>query len=202
MFIVYKYESMESRRRLEPGENRVTFSPSLKGGRPLYGHPLQRNASPSPHWNIKLILGTEEWKNNHRRNWQTSWISHTLPQEDWGLFNCSVVSPNFCTVSSDWALPQVQFLQAFLLLPTSQSPTEPKLVNRIFQDYEEDSTNKTKFWNILIGSWGFFKSSSVRRLSSSIKSDSLSTTILGTVLTVFFKGNEEPVVQEAFLALN
>lgn len=28
---------------------KLTFSPSLKGGCPRYGQPLQRNASPSPH---------------------------------------------------------------------------------------------------------------------------------------------------------
>ncbi|KAJ0427436.1 putative HAD superfamily protein [Helianthus annuus] len=35
----------------------------------------------------------------------------------------SIVTPSFCTFSSSSARPHVQFLQAFLVLPTSQSPT-------------------------------------------------------------------------------
>lgn len=30
-----------------------TFSPSLNGGRPLYGHVLHRKASPSPHCKLQ-----------------------------------------------------------------------------------------------------------------------------------------------------
>lgn len=47
---------------------------------------------------------------------------HTLPQADWGLLSWSMVGPSF-TVSSASARPQVQFLQAFLVFPTSQSPS-------------------------------------------------------------------------------
>ena len=66
----------------------------------------------------------------------------TLPQADWGLLICSAVSSSFSTFASASALPQVQFLHAFLVAPTSQSPTGetqekvlgPKLELNIFTD--------------------------------------------------------------------
>lgn len=80
--------------------------------------------------NYQVIMSTSQLRINQ---------SHTLPQADWGLFICSVVNPTFCNFSSSWALPQVQFLQAFLVLPTSQSPTEPKQVNCKFTGIAEET---------------------------------------------------------------
>ena len=51
------------------------------------------------------------------------------------------------------------------------------------------------------GSCGFFKSSSLNKLSSSIRSKSSSIWTLGKVLVVFFMANEEPIFHEGFLAL-
>jgi len=51
------------------------------------------------------------------------------------------------------------------------------------------------------GSCGFFKSSSVKRLSSSIRSESTSICILGELFITFFKANDEPTFHEGFLAL-
>lgn len=53
----------------------------------------------------------------------TMYFALTLPHADWGFSNKSEVNPSFSTFSSASALPQEQFLQAFLVLPTSQSPT-------------------------------------------------------------------------------
>jgi hypothetical protein len=66
-------------------EESVIFSPSLKGGCPRYGQPLQRNASPSPQF----------------------------PQADWGLLICEGVSTADTFFSSSSARPHEQFLQAF-----------------------------------------------------------------------------------------
>lgn len=126
----------------------VTFSPILNGARPLYGHVPHLNASPNPQ----------------------------LPQADTGLSICSAVSPSFSTFCSASALPQLQFLHAFFVAPTSQSPTT--------------------------GSSGFFKSSSVNRLSSSISSSSSSISIFGRAFTgFFFSWKEEPILQDGFFAL-
>lgn len=117
----------------------ITFSPSLNGARPLYGHVAQRKASPSPHCNIHHIT-----KNMAEKRVIFSKICHpatlklnkstsiTFPHADWGLFSCSAVSPSFCTFSSASARPQVQFLQAFLVVPTSQSPTALRYLQYLY----------------------------------------------------------------------
>lgn len=51
------------------------------------------------------------------------------------------------------------------------------------------------------GSWGFFKSSSVNRLSSSIKSESSSNCTTGELFGAFLMAKDEPMFQEGFLAL-
>jgi hypothetical protein len=52
-----------------------------------------------------------------------------------------------------------------------------------------------------IGSCGFFKSSSLNKLSSSIRSESSSIWTLGKVFVVFLIANDEPIFHEGFLAL-
>jgi hypothetical protein len=60
----------------------------------------------------------------------------TLPQADTGLSICSAVSPSFSTFCSASALPQLQFLHAFFVAPTSQSPTGETTAANHFSIYK------------------------------------------------------------------
>lgn len=60
--------------------------------------------------------------------------------------------------------------------------------------------DKLEPWHLPGGSWGFFKSSSVNKLSSSIKSESSSIWTFGKVFADFFMEKDEPILQEGFLA--
>lgn len=67
------------------------------------------------------------------------------------------------------------------------------------------TTEKQQNFNLnflLGGNWGFFKSSSVKRLSSSIRSISSSIWTLGKTFVGFLsRAKDEPIFQEGFLAL-
>ena len=94
----------------------------------------------------------------------------TLPHADWGLLICSAVSSSFSTFASASALPQLQFLHAFLVAPTSQSPTgetqeevlAPKLELNTFTDIKigwrvYDCTNwKLWFLQVLLSQEAVF----------------------------------------------
>ena len=103
----------------------------------------------------------------------------------------------------------MQFLQAFLVAPTSQSPTAPAIIvdtqdknKRGMKLRRVRKTRNCKLGQHLpSGSWGFFKSSSVNKLSSSIKSESASIWTAGEVFGAFLIAKDEPIFQEGFLAL-
>lgn len=74
----------------------------------------------------------------------------TLPQADRGLFIWSGVRSNFWSfpsilasaLASASARPHVQFLQAFLVFPTSQSPPREKSVSLSIKTFKDRENNK------------------------------------------------------------